>query len=477
MGSILTVPILDVQSHVEENEEYKVVLHSVQGYRDAMEDSHIVKLGIEKLPGWSFFGVFDGHAGEMCSKYASETIFKLMFENENFITAAKSADNAQPDNNYSKGYSKLGEEQNNESSVLGDKDSDEGNRRNLFENFKNCIVEIYKDLDKKFKSEHVDNRSGSTSTCVLISPKTYYFINLGDSRTALFTANGSTKNDDSIVFQTKDHKPDDVEEKQRVLDAGGEVGQGRIDHQLAVSRAFGDFIYKTGDLPAEKQKVSVIPDVSAVPRDITHTGIVCACDGLWDVYETEEIANYFNLFQKGCPDISAFNRKLLWSSIRSKDNVSVISIEFKKRSSNLYESSTQEAKYVENAENHIKNQYLSYVTKYLTTVDVEQLVDKPKNTLCEAIKIADEFVRVYDDEEIAENIAFGNFIHHTRVAPNIPIEKQLNFIEQSEFYQQGLQNAECKVPKVYSRIFYEDIVTYAENQLYAKLKTATEDSA
>ena len=41
-----------------------------------------------------------------------------------------------------------------------------------------------------------------------------------------------------------DHKPDNAEEKERVLAAGGEVKFGRVNGDLAVSRAVGDFVYK-----------------------------------------------------------------------------------------------------------------------------------------------------------------------------------------------------------------------------------------
>jgi protein phosphatase 2C family protein 2/3 len=46
------------------------------------------------------------------------------------------------------------------------------------------------------------------------------------------------------VALSDDHKPDNAEEKERVLAAGGEVKFGRVNGDLAVSRAVGDFVYK-----------------------------------------------------------------------------------------------------------------------------------------------------------------------------------------------------------------------------------------
>merc|ERR1712130_1050492 len=47
-----------------------------------------------------------------------------------------------------------------------------------------------------------------------------------------------------LVELTKDHKPDNVEERQRIIKAGGHVKFNRVDGDLALSRAIGDTRYK-----------------------------------------------------------------------------------------------------------------------------------------------------------------------------------------------------------------------------------------
>jgi len=43
---------------------------------------------------------------------------------------------------------------------------------------------------------------------------------------------------------SKDHKPDDELERQRITDAGGFVSDGRVNANLNLSRAIGDLEYK-----------------------------------------------------------------------------------------------------------------------------------------------------------------------------------------------------------------------------------------
>jgi serine/threonine protein phosphatase PrpC len=50
-----------------------------------------------------------------------------------------------------------------------------------------------------------------------------------------------------------DHKPDDVEERTRITEAGGFVSEGRVNGNLNLSRAMGDLEYKNNkDRPVDK---------------------------------------------------------------------------------------------------------------------------------------------------------------------------------------------------------------------------------
>ena len=71
----------------------------------------------------------------------------------------------------------------------------------------------------------------------LVTPNEIYCANAGDSRTVICEYGNATE-------MSKDHKPDLPEERSRIIRAGGEVVEGRVNGMLALSRAIGDFDYK-----------------------------------------------------------------------------------------------------------------------------------------------------------------------------------------------------------------------------------------
>lgn len=75
------------------------------------------------------------------------------------------------------------------------------------------------------------------------------------------------------------------DEKNRIEQEGGVVifwGTWRVNGQLAVSRAIGDFEYKP--------YVIAIPDVREIPLNGSEDFIILACDGLWDCLSEDDAA-------------------------------------------------------------------------------------------------------------------------------------------------------------------------------------------
>lgn len=90
------------------------------------------------------------------------------------------------------------------------------------------------DLDAKVSKEDFAMDTGSTSCVVFFTNKTIYCANAGDSRGVLSTGT-------STVPLSFDHKPDNDGELARIEAAKHFVEDSRVDGNLALSRAFGDF--------------------------------------------------------------------------------------------------------------------------------------------------------------------------------------------------------------------------------------------
>ena len=129
--------------------------------------------------------------------------------------------------------------------------------------------------------------SGCTAVTLVITPDGKLVCgNAGDSRCVLSRGG-------KAVPLSFDHKPTNEEETRRIMAAGGTVSGGRVQGNLALSRAIGDFEFKQGThLTPEQQMVTADPEVTItqlVPED---EFIVLACDGIWDVMTNEEVVDF-----------------------------------------------------------------------------------------------------------------------------------------------------------------------------------------
>jgi len=85
-------------------------------------------------------------------------------------------------------------------------------------------------------------------------------------------------------------------ENDRIVAAGGYVSRGRVNGDLALSRAFGDFRFKkTESLAPENQIITANPEVTV--HDITGEDefIVIACDGIWDCMSSQQVVDFVRL--------------------------------------------------------------------------------------------------------------------------------------------------------------------------------------
>lgn len=291
MGAFLPKPITTTKGEKGEGNGIKWSVCSMQGWRVDMEDAHINKTGVsDKLKNWSIFAVFDGHAGKFVAEESAKEFTKHLIQSTPFDTLSD-------DSNYKE------------------------------EQIKQGIKDAFRSWDKilrtKANNPNRTDRSGSTATGVLITPEDMFFFNAGDSRTFLVSNN-------DVKFSTVDHKPTDEAEKKRIESAGGRVMIQRINGSLAVSRALGDFEYKSSsELQDIEQLVSPLPNVTCIKRNSSCDNyIICACDGIYDVMTNDEIKEFISNRLSSTTDQSLVPGSLLDLCLNkgSRDNMSAIII-------------------------------------------------------------------------------------------------------------------------------------------------------
>ncbi|KAK7503797.1 hypothetical protein BaRGS_00004920 [Batillaria attramentaria] len=144
-----------------------------------------------------------------------------------------------------------------------------------------------------------DDLAGTTAVVVLLKDGKMYCGNVGDSR-AVASVSGEVE---QLSF---DHKPSNEVESRRIIAAGGWVEFNRVNGNLALSRALGDFVFKKNEKKrAEEQIVTAYPDVIEKPITPDHEFVILACDGIWDVLTNQEVVEFVRarIAQRMEPDV------------------------------------------------------------------------------------------------------------------------------------------------------------------------------
>ena len=126
------------------------------------------------------------------------------------------------------------------------------------------------------------NGSGAClSLAVDLGSKYFFIANLGDCAAILIQKDGFQE------LNTKTHYPTNVEEHKRITGAGFHVVFGRVNGEINVSRALGDFELKrydnNGELDEERDAVSCIPYVLKVQKNDSHLGLLLMSELGWEI--------------------------------------------------------------------------------------------------------------------------------------------------------------------------------------------------
>ncbi|CAI4221387.1 unnamed protein product [Auanema sp. JU1783] len=265
---------------------------AAQGFRPYMEDR--MHYMYDPNLNLAIFGIFDGHGGMYISDYL-ECHFAVSLRHRLMRLKQKL-------------------KMHNKSSSLADDPISEAVITQVFE-----LDDAISRLDKKYTS-----LTGSTLICAILEKNRFLtIINVGDSRAV------ACDMFNRAVALSRDHKPDDREERRRVEVAGGFVncdddGSPRIQGILSVSRAFGDTLLKRLGVLTARPDVQRI-DLHKKPLKF----LIVGTDGFWDVVTNSEaikLANEFLKSREGKRDWHRISTYLVQLALerQSKDNVSVL---------------------------------------------------------------------------------------------------------------------------------------------------------
>ncbi|KAI9101901.1 phosphatase 2C-like domain-containing protein [Phlyctochytrium arcticum] len=245
MGQTLSEPVVEKETTTGQDERLAYGASAMQGWRTSMEDAHTTLLKMDTKSGKviSFFAVFDGHGGHAVAKFSGAKLHHRIASED--------------------GFEKGDYQQALKAGFLG------------------------ADVDLRADPDFQHDPSGCTAVACLITDDWRIFTaNAGDSR-AVLSSNGVA------VALSFDHKPVNPDESQRIIAAGGFVEFGRVNGNLALSRAIGDFEFKQNNqLPAEDQIVTANPDITVRQLTDEDEFVIVACDGIWDCMSNQEAVDF-----------------------------------------------------------------------------------------------------------------------------------------------------------------------------------------
>ena len=241
----------------------------IQGRRKVIEDFHTIHLN--PSPQYQFYGVFDGHNGNLASKYAASLFHKQLVQR------------------------------------LSDLDDDVMNDINWKDEVHSEMIDAFHDLHEgimravKSSPGGVMRNSGTTATILYVTKHAVIVANVGDSR-AVLSKGASFDGSVTAIQLTVDHVASSLDERKHIEKLGGFVssagGIDRVNGTLAVSRSLGDanlapvlsriphvVAMSTEDIRRQCENNEIITSVE--PNNLP-CFIVLASDGLWDVMSNEE---------------------------------------------------------------------------------------------------------------------------------------------------------------------------------------------
>ncbi|KAJ0408739.1 hypothetical protein P43SY_001963 [Pythium insidiosum] len=222
-------------------------------YRRKMEDVCVAIPQFQLLDGdvasTSFFGVYDGHGGDFCARYAAENLHTRLAASikQRMNHRRRMADD----------------------DILTDEDITHG------------LAQAFETVDHELARFDEAAESGSTAVACLVRQvhgrTTFYIANVGDSRAILFS-NGATSR------LSVDHKATNEDEARRIRARNGIILNKRVGGVLSVTRALGQ--------SDEKELITADPHLSSGRVEVDGAFLMLVSDGVSDIYSDEELTQF-----------------------------------------------------------------------------------------------------------------------------------------------------------------------------------------
>mmetsp|Transcript_22394 Transcript_22394/g.54225 ORF Transcript_22394/g.54225 Transcript_22394/m.54225 type:complete len:610 (-) Transcript_22394:110-1939(-) len=238
----------------------------IQGRRNTIEDFHTVHLE----PTHQFYGVFDGHLGNLASKYAASSFYHEIEECLSNVDGISSLPNWKED---------------------------------VTSKIERSFEDLHQGIIKAVTSSPggVMDESGTTATILHVTELAIIMANVGDSRAIMSKWLMDEKGNQQLTAMqlTVDHIASSKEERIQIIERGGFVsesgGVDRVNGNLAVSRSLGDI--KLAPFLSRTPHVFAMTKNEAYDQcgrtEMTEDSnlpcfIILASDGLWDVLSNQE---------------------------------------------------------------------------------------------------------------------------------------------------------------------------------------------
>jgi serine/threonine protein phosphatase PrpC len=334
------------------NNHVNCAVSVMQGRREYMEDRHLVEMELgtvvaaaddNGVEDHSLFAVFDGHGGSWCSEFLKQNFVPTFLRSPAMIKYRALKKKGPQSRSDVKGIQLLKEAFVHTFQQL-DKDFYTESQKVDWKKRQPVNTEKNQEICSSSSSASVElspaERSGSTAVVVLLTPSHMIAANVGDSR-AILRRHGK------VYPLSFDHKPHHIPERLRILRAGGTVKNKRVDGELAVSRALGDFTLKQkpiqdddtknntkSDKPKDSFSTRALSKVIAIPEFVVYPRVptadeffILACDGVWDVASNDRCSDFVqSLLSEGEVDLGNIAEEALnvcWDR-KSGDNMTFI---------------------------------------------------------------------------------------------------------------------------------------------------------